>query len=419
MGSTRKGWWLKVLGLLLVFAVVASACGDDDEDSESPSGDDSADSADDSAGDDSSGDDSSDDGEGDDGDVVDDPLAGCGEGAVTDLSPDREVARCEPGYPAPQPLEERASVRLATNFWGFEFTAPYVLALELGEFEKENLDVEVVTGVSLADGIVQMEDCSVDITIGGTGAELHNALAAGLTTKQVIGNYFPPDAGDTSVDQTGLWARSDVFSDPDNPDLAELAGTTLGTAVPLGSVINYPIGLAFDEAGVDLLDLDMEVIPSADLPLALENGAVQSAWVLDPIWLQLADNPDYVLVATQPPGEPLGGLYAAECFREDRREVAVAFIRAIIRTINTYLAEGYKTNNVEELQVLADVADIPLESFTGTPETLMDWEMGEGTSERAQEYFMRFGVLEYDEIIPEEEVYDRSIYLEAVRGPEG
>jgi NitT/TauT family transport system substrate-binding protein len=29
--------------------------------------------------------------------------------------------------------------------------------------------------------------------------------------------------------------------------------------------------------------------------------------------------------------------------------VAVAFTRAIIRTINTYLAEDYKTNNVEEL----------------------------------------------------------------------
>ncbi|MDW3220913.1 MAG: hypothetical protein R8F63_20100 [Acidimicrobiales bacterium] len=417
MRGTRKDWWLKILGLLLVFAVIASACGDDDEGSDSASGDDASDSS----GDDSSGDDSSDDGTGDGtaDDGGDDPLAGCGEGAVTDLSPDREVARCEPGYPAPQPLEERASVRLATNFWGFEFTAPYVLALELGEFEKENLDVEVVTGVSLADGIVQMEDCTVDITVGGTEASLHNGIAAGLTVKQVIGNYFPPDAGDTSIDQTGLWARADAFTDPENPDLTELRGTTLGTAVALGSVINYPIGLAFQEAGVSLLDLDMEVIPSADLPLALENGAVQSAWVLDPIWLQLADNPDYVLVATQPPGEALGGLYASACFREDRREVAVAFIRALIRTMNTYLAEGYKTNNVEELQVLADVADIPLESFTGTPETLMDWEMGEGTSERAQGFFMEYGVLEYDEIIPEDQVYDRSIYLEAVRGPEG
>ena len=36
-----------------------------------------------------------------------------------------------------------------------------------------------------------------------------------------MGNYFPPDAGDYSVPQTGLWCRKDSFTDPSNPDPAE------------------------------------------------------------------------------------------------------------------------------------------------------------------------------------------------------
>lgn len=47
----------------------------------------------------------------------------------------------------------------------------------------------------------------------------------------------------------------------------------------------------------------------------------------------------------------------------------------------------------------------------------MDWEMGEGRSETAPVFFLEYDVLEYDEIIAEDQVDDRSIYNEVVRGP--
>ena len=53
---------------------------------------------------------------------------------------------------------------------------------------------------------------------GAPNASLFNATASGSEAKWVLGNFFPRDAGDTAIAQTGLWARRDAFKDPNNPD---------------------------------------------------------------------------------------------------------------------------------------------------------------------------------------------------------
>jgi NitT/TauT family transport system substrate-binding protein len=308
-------------------------------------------------------------------------------------------------------LGELTKVSVVTR-WRAEFVAPILVGIEFGEFAAENLEIEFVD-LGFADALAQVDSCNLDFAVGGTEAALHNAINNDVDVKMILGNYYPPDAGDLSVNQTGLWARRDAFSDPDNPDLSELSGQKIASAVGLGSVISYPIGAALKPSGVSLLDMTVEKIGSSDMVLALENNAVQAAWLLDPHWLPAAENPDLVLVATQTPGEALGGIYVGPCLRGENRDVGLAFARAYIRTINTHLNGAYQSNP-EVVAALVNQSGYPEGAFTGTGELVFDWELKKGTSTDAQGFYIEFESVDYSEPISEDDVYDRSLYLDAI-----
>jgi NitT/TauT family transport system substrate-binding protein len=391
-----RGRLRRLLAVLTMLALVtvAAACGDDDD--TGASGDETPTTGVPEAG----------------------GVEGCGEEAVTDPadeSPDRPVARCEPETPAAQPLEERQTIRVSSAFKA-EFVAPILLADHFGEFDAENLDFEFVE-LGFSDAVTQIASGDIDIAVAGTEAALFNAVDAGIDVRWALGNFSVHGAGDPSVPQTGLWARTDVFSDPDNPDLAELEGTTLASAVGLGSSINYPIAQAFEDAGISILDLEVEQVPSEDMVQALDNDAVQSAWLLDPYWIEAAENPDFTLVATQPPGEPIGGLmFGGHCF-EDKREACEAFTRAYIRTVNTYLDGDYQQDD-EVMAALAEQTGTPEENLAATPSLIFDWEIRAQTTDRMQGYFIDLETVEYSDPIPESDLVDRSLYLATV-GAEG
>ena len=341
---------------------------------------------------------------------------GCGDGAATDPSDesaDRTIARCDPGFPAAEPLPEPTVVRVSSAFRA-EFTAPVLIADELGLFEEENIQLEWVE-LPLTDALGELDSCAVDFAIGGTEASFHNGIASGLDVKMVLGNFFPPSAGDISKPQTGLWVRRDVFTNPDDPDLSEMSGLTIASPVGSGSPVVYPLSKAFADDGLSVNDLNIQTIPAPEIPVALENNAVQGAWVLDPFWASLAAAPEtFTLVATQLPGEPLGGLYAGPCIREgERRDIGVAFIRAYIRAVNTYLTGDYKDDPVV-FDALVAQTGATAEALQATPELIFDWEVRSYTSQRIQEYHIALGSASYEEILTDEQVVDRSLYLEAV-----
>ncbi len=146
---------------------------------------------------------------------------------------------------------------------------------------------------------------------------------------------------------------------------------------------------------------------------ALENNAVQAAWLLDPYWIQASQNPDLVLIASQPPGEPLGGLYFGPNFLDERRDVALAFTRAYVRTINTYLPGDYQADP-EVMAALSEATGTSVEDVELTPSLKFDWEIREGTTDRTHAVFIKLGSVTFAEPIPEDEAVDRSLYLEAV-----
>jgi len=342
-------------------------------------------------------------------------VAGCGPDAYTDpanLNADRKLARCDAGAPAPQPLAEPTTIRM-TSASRSSSLAPVFVGMELGEFQKENLTIEFQV-LPFAEAMPQLAQGKVDIAYGGTEAGLFNAVNQGLTIKWVLGNFVEPKAVDLSQPQTGLWARRDIFTNPANPDLSELKGKTLGTAVGPASSISYPMDKALRTHGIRLKDMEMKQLPAADIFTALANGALDTAWLLDPYWLQAADRPDdFVLVGGQTVGEPLGGMYAGRSMLTDKPEVLQAFVRAYIRTVNTYLVGDYNKDQ-KVLDAIAKGTQQAPATLTRTPSLTFDWEIRQGTGEEEQKVFIEFQTVKYTEIMPEDRYVDRSFYARAV-----
>ena len=296
-----------------------------------------------------------------------------------------------------------------------EFNSPVLLADSLGEFAKENIKLELVN-LSFADAVPQLASGQLDAAIGGIEIALFNAGNNNLPVKAVMGNYYPPDAGDTSIPQTGLWCRRDAFSTPAKPKLKEAREPEVGVVGRQGSVaVYYSVEeLRKKVPNFSVKNTEIAQIPSADIVTAMKNKAVDCGVLLDPIWLQVANDPAFFLAATQTPGEPLGIVAFGKTLLQDHPEVGVAFTRAVIRTINTYFNGDYHQNPA----VLAEIAKVtnqPTANLTRTPSLVMDWELRKDTTTRIQELFIDLGVItEFKKPVPESKLVDRSFYLKAV-----
>jgi NitT/TauT family transport system substrate-binding protein len=343
-------------------------------------------------------------------------VAGCEKGVTdpTDLSASRQVARCTAGNPAPKPLPSMTTVKMASAF-KLEFNSPVLLADSLGEFAKENIKLELVN-LSFADAAPQLASGQLDAAIGGIEIALFNAGNNNLPVKAVMGNYYPPDAGDASIPQTGLWCRRDAFSTPDKPKLKEAEKLKWASSVGKGSVaVYYSVEqLRKKVPNFSVKNTEVAQVPSADMVTAMKNKAVDCGVLLDPIWLQVANDPAFFLAATQTPGEPLGIVAFGKNLLQDHPDVGVAFTRAVIRTINTSFNGDYHQNPT----VLAEIAKVtnqPTANLTRTPSLVMDWELRKDTATRIQELFIELGVItEFKKPVPESKIVDRSFYLKAV-----
>jgi len=344
-------------------------------------------------------------------------VEGCGPQSVTDpsiIDPARQVARCEPGFPAPQPLAERQKITISSSF-RLEFNSPLLLAISQGEFEKENIEVEFIN-LSYSDSVPQLASGDIDMAVGGIELALFNAGNLDLPVRVTLGNYYPPFAGNYDEPQTGLWCRRDAFSNPDDPDLLETANVKWSSSVGKGSVsVYYSIAEIERRTGqdLDISNTVIEAIPNADALTALQNNAVQCAVLLDPFWLDIADDPAYFQAASQTPGEPLGQYSFGKRLLENR-ELGVAVARAFIRSVNTYFQGDYHSDDAV-MDLISTEIERPVDALRLVPSLVMDWEVREGTTERVQQLFIDSGTItDFTTPVPEEKLVDRSFYLEAV-----
>ena len=338
---------------------------------------------------------------------------GCGDAALTDptdLDIGREVARCASGSPEPVPLAQPATVRVALAD-GTQAAAPLLVAEAEGEFEAENLTVEIVE-MPQPDAYAAMVRGEIDAVVGTIDAPFLEGVHDGSAARLVLGGPLARAPGDLDVPQAGLWARTEVLPDPD--EWRSVEGQAVAVSGGRGSGALYPIGLALDQESLDLNVVDFVPSSSADAVQRLRDASVSMAWLPEPEAAAVAGDEGLMLLATFPASEAIDGtVFGARLLGADRA-VGVAYVRAVVRSINTWLADGWSD---EAVAAVADASGDDEARVRAGPGPLFDWEVRAGTTTRIQDALAVVGGIRYEEALPDEALVDRSLYREAVGAP--
>ncbi|EPD55202.1 ABC transporter substrate-binding protein [Streptomyces sp. HGB0020] len=334
------------------------------------------------------------------------PVEGCGKSSWTDpadLAPDRAPARCEPLAPSAQPLARKRKITIATGTLSAEYVAPLETAVDKGEFKAEGLDVALKV-LPTPDALPLLAKGDIDALWAAPEAAVMNGIKGGFDIKWVAGNFSPGPGS-----KSGLWVRT---KEGETAARVEMAGRTLGTMIGKGSVIAYPMqkALARHHGGLD--EIQYRQLGSADVLTALQNGGVDSAWLLDPVWRKVDGRPGYAFLGGQPAGEPLGGLLYGPTLLHDDVDAGVALLRAYIRTVNTFFVSDYK-KDAAFVAYLSKLLKIDKAVLEATPSLRMDWEIRKGTTTRLQAAYRAQGATQ-GSAVPESRTVDRTLYEEAV-----
>ncbi|MGI5457842.1 ABC transporter substrate-binding protein [Streptomyces sp. CA-249302] len=335
------------------------------------------------------------------------PVDGCGKKSWTDpadLSPTRAPARCDSGTPAPQPLPKTRRLTIATGTLSAEYVAPLEVALDKGEFKKEGLDVTLKV-LPTPDALPLLAKGDIDALWAAPEAAVMNGVRGGFDIKWVAGNFSPATGS-----KSGLWVR---LKKGESAASVPMAGRTLGTMIGKGSVIAYPMQKALASHGGGLDEIQYRQLGSADVLTALQNGGVDSAWLLDPVWRTVDGKPGYAFLGGQPQGEPLGGMLYGRTLLSADVVAGVALLRAYIRTVNTYFASDYKAD-ASFVTYLAKLLKTDEGILKSTPSLRMDWEIRAGTTTRLQSAYAAQGAVQGGDPLPESKTVDRTLYEEAV-----
>lgn len=341
--------------------------------------------------------------------------AGCGDAArtdPTDLRPNRVVARCAPGAPVADPLDQPVTVRVAVRDPG-EDQAALLLADRFGELAAEGITAELVEVAGPAEAYAQLAEGTVDAVAGDLHGRFLDMVVAGDGARLVLGSSVPSAASDLDVPQVGLWIATPALSQTGR--WRDLEHRAVAVAEGISGATAYPLMNAFLQDELSLNDVELVLTGGEDAARRLLSGGVVAAWLEPPHWQHVMDEPGFELAVTRPP-EPLGGLVLHQRLldTERDRDVGQALVRALIRTINTHLTGDYREDG-EVVAALAEAIGWDEETLRAAPPQVFDWEIRAGTIERLQEALLPLGGVTFEELHDEEVFLDRSLYEEAVR----
>lgn len=339
---------------------------------------------------------------------------GCGDQAETnpgDLSADRAVARCGPGSPEARPLPAVTPLRVAVPPGAGEELAPVLLADRLGELEAENLDVEIVERApdrAMAD----LAAGRLDVVVGPLGGPFLDAVQAGSGARAVLGGALTHSPNRLTTAQPGLWLRLDAVENLE--DLSNLQGQTVAVPGGAGGAAVYPVSRAVEAREALVTHVDLVDVSGDEAAERLREGELAAAWLDGASWLPVADDEGFALVGTLPATESIDGtVFSRRLTTGADRAVGLAYVRAVIRTINTHLSGDYRSDE-DVVAALAEATGLDESTIADTRPPLFDWEIRDGTLSRIEEELLATGGVAYDAPQPSERLLDRSLVSDAV-----
>lgn len=310
---------------------------------------------------------------------------------------------------APAPLDEPTKVTIAPIVAVEPFAAVY-LAEHFGEFEKENLDVEIAE-LGATDAYLLMSRGEVHLQIAGVNAGMMNLVESGVDLRFIANAHQAAGAGND-----GLWVRNEHFTG-DQIDPAALPGMkiALGSGGYASTAV-LPVQEWLVDNGGDIADIEPVAMTGSDMLVAIEQGAVDAAYATAPISIEVSESGCCTLVTDQPPFAA-SAYTMTESFIEGEPEVARAIVRALIRTVRTYLQGDYHADD-EVATALGEILDIPVDALRSQEPLVFDPDFGLDIDalESLQDIWIDLDAVEYDDPLPLSELSDSSFVRSVLEG---
>jgi ABC-type nitrate/sulfonate/bicarbonate transport system substrate-binding protein len=339
--------------------------------------------------------------------------AGCG-GSEDKRASVTEVPQAEGADKlAPQPLEDPAKVKIGIS--KIEAYADILLAEEKGEFDKENLSVDIEY-LGQADALLLLSQGKLDVVGTATTGGLFNLIGQGADVRLA----FPTQDVAPESRSIGFFFNTDVI----NPDGGELKATdfigkkilTPSGDASVGAAYLYNYLKTLPEGDkLDVKDMVYEAqLDEAAVAAAIQSGAAAGGKVNAPNNQKLLDNDCCFLLDTIDVQSSEGGAYAFGPSLRKRADVAAAFVRALARTRTEYLFGDYRKN--EEINnTIAKLLEVDPKVLAAIPGVYYDPDFGldMDVNPQLQEYYRDRGLLLYDKDLTPDQIYDLR-FLEAI-----
>ena len=239
--------------------------------------------------------------------------------------------------PTAAPVAQRT--RVIAGYIPTILAAAYYVGLERGYFDGEGIDLESETVGATTEAVAQVAAGKLHVAHVTVGAATLNAFASGFDVKIIGGTFGTPPTGPPGIP---LLVRKALYDSGEVRDVAALRGRKIalnGTAAGTEYVLNE----ALKTGGLTVEDVDVQIMPFPNMPVALDNAAIDAALPLEPFSTQAQELGMAVpLVTDYIHGIPGGVMIAGAAILKDGPALE-RFLRAYLRSLSDLRREGYTT----------------------------------------------------------------------------
>lgn len=271
--------------------------------------------------------------------------------------------------------------------------------------EEVGVDVEMVEVSSGNDAITGVATGQYETGFAGIGSASYNAFADDLPVRYVAPMHsgYVEDYFILSSEVAGSSEEAESVAE----DMSDYAGETFAVNGP-GVVTEAVLGFALERMGLSIDEVNLEYIPFPDQIPALANGGIVGGVLSEPFPTQAESNDSGYRPWETPdePPIPFTGILFNTDWAEENEEAATDFMRAYAMAAEELETGGWDTPEMLDLVEQYTGADPDLIAASRQHHIDEDLEVDLDLVVELQEFYMEQGSLNYDEIIPEEEIWD-------------
>lgn len=285
---------------------------------------------------------------------------------------------------------------------------PVMLAKEKGYFEGYGLDVRLEPLAGGSDLVVLTANGDYDIGIGGTGPAYFNAAKRGIELKIIGPLHF-----EREPQATPLMVSKERFDSGELTSVADLRGKKV--SVNARGATEYWLDTALRTDGLTIEDVDLQTLGFADVPAALESGALDAAMLGEPLATQAERNGVAVRLDTDFPAnfQPTF-IWVNPDFASEHPDLATGFMAGMMLGCRDLWGDDWDSD--ENLSILNQYTNVPADLIREAARTYCEPNGETNLDDLAtlQQFFADRGLLEYEEMLDVETLVDRT-YADAAR----